>query len=97
VDEPRRRARSWIKASYRSWSAADVDVILSSGQGETAAVTAVAAAASFGQMSWIAGVERVVSTRVHSDIRGLATAGRCFRIGRLTACLESSVINCSAT
>jgi hypothetical protein len=43
---------------------------LSRGQGEAAAVTVVAAAASLDQMDWFG----VVSTLGQSDMRGLATA-----------------------
>jgi hypothetical protein len=39
----------------------------------------------------LCGVERVVSTRCQSDIRGLATAGRDFRVG-VGRYLASSVI-----
>ena len=54
----------------------DMGSILSSGQGEAAAATVVAAAASFVSDEPRRGVERVdVDAYVKSDMRGLVTAG----------------------
>jgi hypothetical protein len=74
-------------------SRTDMGRSLSSGQGETAAATVAVAAVSLTEMSAVGGVERVVATRVSSDMRGLVTAGREFRVGvdRLSKERASSV------
>ena len=50
-----------------------MEPLLSSGQGEAAATTVVGAAASVTELVRES-VERVISTRVHSEMRGLGTA-----------------------